>query len=53
MDERLQKALDFPNYMVTLITQKKKKKKRVLKEQYFENRIHYFNGGQFSVTNEL
>ena len=47
MDERLQKALDFSNYMVTLNNQK-----RVLKEQYFENRIHYFNGGQFSVTNE-
>jgi len=48
MDERLQKALDFSNYMVTLNNQK-----RVLKEQYFENRIHYFNGGQFSVTREL
>ena len=48
MDERLKKALDFSNYMVTLNNQK-----RVLKEKYFESRIHYFNGGQFSVTREL
>ena len=48
MDERLKKALDFSNYMVTLNNQK-----RVLKEKYLESRIHYFNGGQFSVTREL
>ena len=44
MDERLKKALDFSNYMVTLNNQK-----RVLKEKFFENRIYYYNGGQFSV----
>ena len=48
MDERLKKALDFSNYMVTLNNQK-----RVLKEKFYEARIHYFNGGQFSVTQEL
>jgi len=48
MDERLEKALDFANYMTTLNNQK-----RVLKEKYLESRIHYFNGGQFSVTKEL
>ena len=48
MDERLKKALDFSNYMVTLNNQK-----RILKEKYLESRIHYFNGGQFSVTREL
>ena len=48
MDERLKKALDFSNYMVTLNNQK-----RVLKEKFFENRIYYYNGGQFSVTKEL
>ena len=48
MDERLQKALDHSNYMVTLNNQK-----RLLKEQYQENLVHYFNGGQFTVTQEL
>jgi hypothetical protein len=48
MDERLQKALDFSNYMVTLNNQK-----RILKEKFLESRVHYFNGGQFSVTQEL
>lgn len=48
MDERLQKALDHSNYMVTLNNQK-----RLLKEQYKENLVYYFNGGQFTVTQEL
>ena len=48
MDERLKKALDFSNYMVTLNNQK-----RVLKEKFLESRIYYFNGGQFTVTQEL
>jgi len=48
MDERLEKALEFSNYMVTLNNQK-----RVIKEQFKENIIHYFNGGQFTVTKEL
>ena len=48
MDERLQKALDMSNYMVTLNNQK-----RLLKEQYQENLVYYFNGGQFTITQEL
>jgi hypothetical protein len=48
MDERLEKALDISNYMVTLNNQK-----RILKEQYQENLVHYFNGGQFTVTQQL
>tara|TARA_B110000495_G_scaffold126233_1_gene109848 strand:- start:3975 stop:4334 length:360 start_codon:yes stop_codon:yes gene_type:complete len=48
MDERLSKALEFSNYMITLNNQK-----RVLKEKYYESAIHYFNGGQFSVAKEL
>ena len=48
MDERLEKALDFSNYMITLNNQK-----RLLKEQYHENLVYYFNGGQFSVTKDL
>tara|TARA_B100001287_G_C22686502_1_gene534074 strand:+ start:12558 stop:12905 length:348 start_codon:yes stop_codon:yes gene_type:complete len=48
MDERLEKALDFSNYMVTLNNQK-----RLIKEQYAEDLVYYFNGGQFAVTSEL
>ena len=48
MDERLEKALDFSNYMVTLNNQK-----RVLKERFREQSMYYFGGGQFTVTKEL
>jgi len=48
MDERLSKALDFSNYMVTLNNQK-----RVLKERYREQTVFYHQGGQFTITKEL
>jgi hypothetical protein len=48
MDERLKKALDFSNYMVTLNNQK-----RVLKEKFREQTVYYHLGGQFTVTKEL
>ena len=48
MDERLEKALEFSNYMITLNNQK-----RMLKEKYYQNLIHYYKGGQFSVTQGL
>jgi len=48
MDERLSKALDFSNYMVTLNNQK-----RLLTEKYQENLLHFYNGCQFTVTKEL
>jgi len=48
MDERLKKALEFSNYMVTLNNQK-----RLLKETFKEKTVYYFNGGQFTVTKEL
>lgn len=48
MDERLEKALEFSNYMVTLNNQK-----RILKEKYKENIVYYVNGGQFTITQEL
>ena len=48
MDERLEKALEFSNYVVTLNNQK-----RILKEQFRENIVHYHNGGQFTVTQDL
>ena len=48
MDTRLEKALDFSNYMVTLNNQK-----RILQEQYCQDIIFYFNGGQFTVNQQL
>jgi len=48
MDERLEKALDFSNYMITLNNQK-----RILKEQFREQIIFYHAGAQFTVTKEL
>ena len=42
MDERLEKALEFSNYMTVLNSQK-----RIIREQYLENCIHYLNGGKF------
>lgn len=48
MDERLQKALEISNYMLTFQNQK-----RLLKEQYQENLVYFFNGGQFTITQQL
>jgi hypothetical protein len=48
MDERLEKALEFSNYMTTLNNQK-----RIIKEQFSENCIHYLDGGKFTVNREL
>ena len=48
MDERLEKALEFSNYMTTLNNQR-----RLIHEQFLENCVHYLNGGKFSVTREL
>lgn len=48
MDERLKQALDYSNYMITLSNQR-----RLLLEQYQNDLIYYFNGGEFSVTQQL
>lgn len=48
MDIRLEKALEFANYMNMLNNQK-----RILKEKYLEDTIHYLNGGKFTITKEL
>ena len=48
MDERLEKALDVSNYMITLNNQR-----RIIHEQFLENSIHYLNGGKFSVNRDL
>lgn len=48
MDERLEKAVEFSNYMVTLENQK-----RILKEQYYESLICYHNKGQFTIDRNM
>lgn len=48
MDARLEEAVEFSNFMVTLENQK-----RVLKEQYYESLIHYHNKGQFTISPEM
>lgn len=48
MDERLEKALNFSNYMLTLNNQK-----RLLAEKYQEELIYFYNGSQFTITREL
>lgn len=48
MDSRLEQALEFSNYMTTLNNQK-----RIIREKFLENCIHYLNGGKFSVNREL
>lgn len=48
MDERLQKALDFSNFMTTLNNQK-----RALKEKFVASCIFYQNGSTFTVNKEL
>ena len=48
MDERLEKALDFSNYMLTLTNQT-----RLLAEKYQEELIYFYNGSQFTITREL
>jgi len=48
MDERLQKALDFSNYMVTLNNQK-----RVLQETVYQDLVYYTSGSKFTINKEL
>ena len=48
MDERLKKALDYSNFMITLTNQK-----RILLEQYNNDLMYYFNSGQFTVSQQL
>lgn len=48
MDERLEKALEFANYMKTLSNQR-----RGLQEQFKESLIYFYNGCQFTIDIEL
>ena len=48
MDERLEKALEFANFMVTLNNQK-----RSLKEKYHNDCVYYHSGGTFNINKSL
>ena len=48
MDDRLKKALEISDLMVTL-----NNTKRILKEQYAEKLQYYQNGGRFVVTRDM
>ena len=48
MDEKLSKALDFGNFSTTLDNQR-----RMLKEKFITDTLHFTNGGQFSIDKEL
>lgn len=48
MDERLEKALEFSNYIVTLNNQR-----QLLKEKFFEDLLYFIDGCQFTIDREL
>lgn len=48
MDERLEKALDFANYMQTLSNQRK-----MLQEQFKESLVYFYKGSQFTININL
>jgi len=48
MDERLSKALEFGNYMVTLNNQK-----RLLKEKFLDQSVYFVDGHKFTINQEL
>jgi hypothetical protein len=48
MDERLEKALEFANFMVTLNNQK-----RSLQEKYQTDCVYYHSGGTFKIDKSL
>lgn len=48
MDERLEKALEFSNYIVTLNNQK-----QLIKEKFFEDVLYFADGCQFTIDREL
>ena len=48
MDERLKKALEYSNYMVTYNNQK-----RILKQKFLDQNVHYANGSKFKINREF
>ena len=48
MDERLEKALEFSKYLETYNNQK-----QILKTQFLDACVIYFNGGKFTIDRSL
>jgi hypothetical protein len=48
MNKKLEKAFEIANYMTTLAGQK-----QIIKEEFYQNVLYYYNGGTFKVTPEL
>lgn len=48
MDQRLSKALEFSNYLVTF-----KNQKRILEQQYISSCKLYYNGSEFTASPSL
>jgi hypothetical protein len=48
VDDKLQKALEFSNYLITFNEQK-----TVLQEHFKDNIVYYYNGAKFTITLEL
>jgi len=48
MDDRLQRALDISNLIVTY-----NKQKELITEQFNQNLLYYYNGGQFTISIDL
>ena len=48
MDDKLKNALDFANYAHVLHNQKK-----LIKQKFIDNCVHYYNAGKFSITQDL
>lgn len=48
MDDKVQKAYEVANYMTTLANQKS-----ILKQEYKQNLVYFFQGHTFQVSREL
>jgi hypothetical protein len=48
VNKKLEQAFDIANYMTTLASQK-----QIIKEEFYQNLLYYYNGGVFKVTPEL
>jgi hypothetical protein len=48
VNKTLEQAFNIANYMTTLAGQK-----QIIKEEFYQNLLYYYNGGVFKVTPEL
>lgn len=48
MDEKIKKAFQIAEHMTSFAVQK-----QILKEEYFQHLLHFYNGGSFLITKEL